>query len=436
MLHHREDGFDRLEEISQLLKQTHCQMKDPASDQEVNSIKAQHKNPELDMWLERSQKLLGEHWDAIPSSERELLTRKVNVSLPNLLEEAEMFEWAGVSFGEEETYKLQKALKKLAVLSGASALRFWGKVYGSERDYFVVEGDLLKSEEGARDPEQEPRGTGCNRFVYWVTDNVLSDWIQLPDTTPAQLNTARQIKHLFTGNLAAPVDSNPLFPGKERHYLRAQIARITMGTVITPKGIYAFDEETKLESFEPEGFEMPEDLKSLENWGHRHPMVLKCGRCTHYAPPTMTEEERDEFLAAAGEKDPVPEDKYRALNEEDAAKTEDAPPTWIVKVAGDAQPFNPLPGTEGNPRSYAVNVLKSYLWPGSITCSKNGRFQSIYVGDGLKRGGSSFNPTDVPEVSKDPVDDYKEQPEPTPLEWPKEPAPGEVPEGNPEEEED
>ena len=153
MLHHREDGFDRLEEISQLLKQTHCQMKDPASDQEVNSIKAQHKNPELDLWLERSQKLLGEHWDAIPSSERELLTRKVNVSLPNLLEEAEMFEWAGVSFGEEETYKLQKALKKLAVLSGASSLRFWGKVYGSERDYFVVEGDLLKSEEGARDPE-------------------------------------------------------------------------------------------------------------------------------------------------------------------------------------------------------------------------------------------------------------------------------------------
>jgi len=69
------------------------------------------------------------------------------------MEESQMFEWAGVSFGEEETYKLQKSLKKLAVMSGASALRFWGKVYGSEKDYLVVEGDLLKNEEAARDPQ-------------------------------------------------------------------------------------------------------------------------------------------------------------------------------------------------------------------------------------------------------------------------------------------
>jgi hypothetical protein len=75
MLHHREDGFDRLEEISQLLKQTHCQMKDPASDQEVNAIKTQQKNPELTLWLQRSHNLLSEHWDAIPSSERDLIAR-------------------------------------------------------------------------------------------------------------------------------------------------------------------------------------------------------------------------------------------------------------------------------------------------------------------------------------------------------------------------
>ena len=88
-----------------------------------------------------------------------------------------MFEWAGVSFGEEETFKLQKSLKKLAVMSGASALRFWGKIYGSEKDYYVVEGDLNKSEEPVRNAQQEQRGDGCNRHVYWVTDNVLHDWI-------------------------------------------------------------------------------------------------------------------------------------------------------------------------------------------------------------------------------------------------------------------
>ena len=31
--------------------------------------------------------------------------------IPNVSEEARIFEWAGVSFGEEETFKLAKALK-------------------------------------------------------------------------------------------------------------------------------------------------------------------------------------------------------------------------------------------------------------------------------------------------------------------------------------
>jgi radial spoke head protein 4/6 len=58
-------------------------------------------------------------------------------------------------------------------------------------------------------------------MVYWVTDNILEDWLQLPDILPEQVQAARMIKHVFTGNLNASIDSNPPFPGKERHYLRA-----------------------------------------------------------------------------------------------------------------------------------------------------------------------------------------------------------------------
>lgn len=32
-------------------------------------------------------------------------------SIPNLQEEAEMLEWAGISFGEDFTYKLGKSIK-------------------------------------------------------------------------------------------------------------------------------------------------------------------------------------------------------------------------------------------------------------------------------------------------------------------------------------
>tara|TARA_B110000503_G_scaffold132668_1_gene208867 strand:- start:276 stop:446 length:171 start_codon:yes stop_codon:yes gene_type:complete len=55
------------------------------------------------------------------------------------------------------------------------------------------------------------------------------------------------VKHVFTGNLNASIDCFPPFPGKERHFLRCQIARITHGTQICPKGFYEIDEETGVE---------------------------------------------------------------------------------------------------------------------------------------------------------------------------------------------
>lgn len=50
-------------------------------------------------------------------------------------------------------------------------------------------------------------------------------------------------------------------------------------------------------------------------------------------------------------------------------------------------------------------------WPGAVTVAKNGKFCSIYVGDGQKRGDSFFNPTEPPEVQLDPSEPT-EEPEP------------------------
>lgn len=110
--------------------------------------------------------------------------------------DAKVFEWAGIGFGEHETYRLQKSLKKLAQDSGAGNVTFFGKIYGSEKDYYVAEGTLEGGEEEAeggeeKGPEFEPRGTGVNKFVYWVTDNVLDKWTKLPDLTPADIKAAR-----------------------------------------------------------------------------------------------------------------------------------------------------------------------------------------------------------------------------------------------------
>ena len=47
---------------------------------------------------------------------------------------------AGIDFGEYNTLILQKSLKKLTQTSQASFLRFWGKILGTEKDYYIVEG--------------------------------------------------------------------------------------------------------------------------------------------------------------------------------------------------------------------------------------------------------------------------------------------------------
>jgi len=79
----------------------------------------------------------------------------------------------------------------LAVLSGASRLRFWGKILGIQRDYWVIEGVLESAEEDRQHWSQERRGEGVNKLVYWVNDNLLEDWIQLPDVTPQHIKAAR-----------------------------------------------------------------------------------------------------------------------------------------------------------------------------------------------------------------------------------------------------
>ena len=83
--------------------------------------------------------------------------------------------------------------------------------------------------------------------------------------------------------------------------------------------------------------------------------------------------------------------------------------SWISRVSGDTQAYKVGEGTV----TYAVNVIRSLRWPGALTVAKGGEFCCIYVGDGLKKGDPSFNPTEPPEVMDDPIG-QGEEPEPTP----------------------
>ena len=165
----------------------------------------------------------------------------------DLADEANYLEWAGVNLGREEAFRLSLALKHLAASVPVTGLRFWGKILGTAGDYIVAEG-VLGGEEGeeARDSNGvliENPGEGANKFTYFVCSYAGGAWTKLPNVTPEQVVVARQIRRFFTGDLDAAVGGHPPFPGTERNYLRAQIARISAASTLSPSGYYVAGED-------------------------------------------------------------------------------------------------------------------------------------------------------------------------------------------------
>jgi len=191
--------------------------------------------------------------------------------------------------------------------------------------------------------------------------------------------------------LNASFDSNPTFPGKERHLLRATLARIFHATTLIPKGMYEPADEENPEPKISEEFVMPGtgELQSLENWSNFLPTILKVGRTVHLdtEPPEEWDEDRKAAFLAKLEEDKMDEAPFRTINEHTPMKGLEF--SWISKVVGDQQQYNVLPPKEGTV-SYAVNVIRSLRWPGAITVAKGGKFCNFYVGYGLKKGDSSY----------------------------------------------
>ncbi len=181
-------------------------------------------------------------------------------------------------------------------------LRFWGKIIGTEKNYYIAEVEQNAEEEAdeeegneegnenedgnnvddeeveaEEDPlpksaykpppsvPKEERGTGVNKSTYYVcnyrmflfSNEILelifrfflagAPWVKLPLVTPAQIAQARKLKVFFTGDLAREIKSYPAYPGTEKNYLRAQIARISATTHVSPAGRFKFSDVMKID---------------------------------------------------------------------------------------------------------------------------------------------------------------------------------------------
>ncbi|XP_043849837.1 radial spoke head protein 6 homolog A [Dromiciops gliroides] len=377
--------------------------------------------------------------------EQEMEEEVTEIPVPNIIESGFYFEQAGVGLNSDETFRIFLSLKQLVEQQPIQTCRFWGKILGLERNYLVAEVEFREGEEeeeeeeaeelvegagegvegrgeeeGEEDEEKEvdeppkstwkpppviPREdsrTGANKYLYFVCNEPGRTWTKLPHVTPAQIVNARKIKKFFSGHLERPIVSYPPFPGTEANYLRAQIARISAGTQISPLGFYQFGEEEGDEeeeggagrdSYEEnpdfEGIPVGELVDSLANWVHHTQHILPQGRCTWVNPNQKSEEEEE--LGEEEEKADEPEEVEQEIGpplltplSEDAEILQLAP--WTARLSCNLCP------------QYSVAVMRSNLWPGAYAYATGRKFENIYIGWGHKYSQENFNPTLPPAV--------------------------------------
>merc|ERR1712196_673265 len=85
-------------------------------------------------------------------------------AVPNFVEDAEALQWAGVGFGELESYRIMCSLRNLAATekdNGVITLRFWGKILGSGADYYVAEAKRDAGGEADEDADADVQHARC-----------------------------------------------------------------------------------------------------------------------------------------------------------------------------------------------------------------------------------------------------------------------------------
>ncbi|TNN77511.1 Radial spoke head protein 4 A [Liparis tanakae] len=299
-------------------------------------------------------------------------------ALPNVSEIGFYLEQAGVGLGREEMQRVFLALKQLVGSQALLRCRLWGKVLGTESSYIVAEAEYREgeeeeeksfeevTEEEEREEEtqenerdqlpqsaykpppavpKEDLGTGTNKFVYYVCKEPGLPWVKLPAVSPEQITAARQIRKFFTGRLDTPVVSYPPFPGNEAQYLRAQIARISAGTQVSPQGFFQAgkeegdeEDETTRDSFE--GIPAAKMAESLSTWVHHVQHILQQGRCTWVNLAVKTGEDSEEGEAEEKEELDEPEPEVGP-----PLKFENIYVGWGLKYAGEgySPALPPLP---------------------------------------------------------------------------------------------
>ncbi|KAM8873785.1 radial spoke head protein 4 homolog A isoform 2-T2 [Spinachia spinachia] len=427
---HPHDAVDVIEDISQDVKLTF-------SEEKQNFLRDFPSTTAAELLAEKQRLLFSR------PEEDEQEEQLMETLYPNVREVGFYLEQAGVGLGREEMQRIFLALKQLVESQALLGCRLWGKILGTESSYIVAEAQYIEGEEeeeknaeevAEKEEEREAQakenemyplpqstykpppavpkealGTGANKFVYYVCKEPGHSWVKLPSVSPAQITVARLIYKFFTGRLDHQIVSYPPFPGNEANYLRAQIARISAGTQVSPKGFFRIREEEGDEEDEvvqdssevnPDFEGIPVfEMASLSTWVHHIQYILQQGRCTWVNLAGKTGEDSNEEGEAEEKEEPdEPEPEVG--------------PRLLDPLSKDSEMFN-VPSWSSMVSStltfqHAVAVQRSNRWPGAYAYACGKKFENIYVGWGLKYAGEGYSPPVPPLPQKEYASDRKE----------------------------
>jgi len=354
LAYYKEDGYDKFEEISMYIKKKMTKLSFQYYLPKYQPKKSIELTPVEEKVLKELNKKKPKQIEIVPNYIEDIL------SLSRVLE------WAGISFNKTEWFKLRQSLKNLVINSNAVSLRFWGKIYGIQADYYIIQGTLKNYTQSNPKPYVESRGNeGLNRYTFWVSSSLLEGWTELPDVTSDQMVECRKFKYLFTGNLYEKVKGFNNFSGKEAHLLKCQILRIMHSSSIVPEGYlrpsdkYGDELAGKITEFADGEYAVGsfEDMKTEEKWVHEYAYIFPNGKIvmTGDLPEGVTAIDR---LRKIGE-----DEGFKKLDKDN---NEEIVKYWKIKTVGDTMQYQ----KEGNNITYGTVVLTNTRWPGATTVWK------------------------------------------------------------------
>ena len=356
--------------------------------------------------------------------------------VPDYYELFKKFGSLGINFSDKELLLLNKSITRLATILTNGNVTFFGKIYGTEKDYYIVEANEIDPPENFNyDNDMEKRKEdGINKNVFYVTNDLLEKWVELPDVKPSQIKVSRLIRYTFTGNLENKIYSNPTFNGQEKHLLRCIIARIYHGTKLVPS-INHYTIEDPESPFKPlTPAEKPKQLKyddliSMDNWIHYPPGILICGRVSHLTEEVPEGIDPDEYKKQVIAKDPfdkrmkkISEDNKIFVNQKLRINSWRIDPGYedniyvnpYIKLLDETQPdFDPNEQKDNLANFLAISI-RSLRWPGAINIWSGKETYFFYFGNGQKYLEVNEEPYVFKDFPKIPIDrdDKVDQPEP------------------------